>query len=251
MDLTPRELIVTLLAREIKDGEVCLAAGMGGIPFFASLLAKGLHAPNLHILGAGNDPEPEAFFEAVNDMRCFKRAESYMDFFEVFRLSERGMGFATYSGMQIDRFGNVNLHLIGHCPSRIKLAGPGVANTSFGITCGRILLYLLEHSRRTLVEKADFISVPGFLGGGEERKQAGIITKGPSVCITKMAVFDFEPTSKAMRLRSIHEGNKLKEVIENMGFEPIIVTKTPTTLPPTKEEVKKLRSLDKYGVLRR
>lgn len=251
MDLSPREIVVVLLAREIRDGEVCLTAGVGGIAFFASLLARGLHAPNLHILGTGNDPEPEAFFEAVNDMRCYGRAESHMDFFEVFRLSERGLDFAIYSGMQVDRFGNVNLHYVGDYPDGIKLAGPGVANTSFGITSERTFLYLFEHSRRTLVEKVDFVSIAGFLGGGEERKRAGVRTQGPTVCITPKAVFDFEEANKTMRLRSIHGGHGLEEVRKNMGFEPIVIGEIPPTPPPTKEELGELRSLDKYGILRR
>lgn len=251
MELGPGELVVILLAREIREGEMCLGAGVGSIALFSSLLARELHAPNLHILGTGNDPQPEAFFEAVNDMRCFRQAESHMDFFEVFRLSERGMDFAVYSGMQIDRFGNVNLHFIGDYPDRIKLTGPGVANTSFGITCGRTILYLLEHSKKTLVDKVDFISIAGFLGGGEERRRAGIKTRGPTVCITPMAVFDFDPETKTMRLCSIHTGFRLEDVLGNMGFAPILPKKLNTTRPPTKEEVETLRFLDKYGVLRR
>ena len=251
MDLNPEELIVILLSREIIDGEVCLGAGVGGVAFFAALLARELHAPNLHILGTGNDPEPEAFFRAVNDMRCYRRAESYMDFFEVFRLSERGMGFAVYSGMQIDRFGNINLHFIGDYPERIKVIGPGVANTSFGITCGRTILYLFEQSKRTLVEKVDFVSIAGFLGGGDDRARAGIKTRGPTVCITQMAVFDFDPVAKGMRLRSINEGFGLEDVLGSMGFEPILPENADATSPPTKKEIDTLRSLDKYAILRR
>ncbi|MDY6972977.1 MAG: hypothetical protein SV775_11690 [Thermodesulfobacteriota bacterium] len=250
MALSPREIIVILLSREIMDGEVCLGAGVGGIALFSALLARKLHAPNLHILGTGNDPEPEAFFEAVNDMRCYRRSESYMDFFEVFRLSERGMGFSVYSGMQIDRFGNINLHFIGDYPDRIKVIGPGVANTSFGITCSRTILYLPAQSKRTLVEAVDFISVAGFLGGENERERAGIMTHGPTVCVTPMAIFDFHPVTKAMRLKSINEGFGLEDVLNSMGFTPILPGDADITPPPTKEEIDTLRFLDKYSILR-
>ncbi len=250
MELSPRELIVILLAREIRDGEICLAAGVGGIAFFSAMLAKRLHAPNLNILGTGNNPEPDAFFQAINDARNFQRAESYMDFFEVFRITERGLDFCIYSGLQIDKFGNVNLHFIGSYPESIKVSGPGVANTSFAVTSKRTLLYLTEHSKRTLVERVDFVSVAGFLSGGYDRKRHGIETLGPSVCITPMAVFDFDTETKEMRIKSINPGFTLKDVLNNTGFNPVTPKNIPTTPCPTHREIETLRSMDKYGILR-
>src|SRR4030067_2524956 len=45
MDTTPSELMVTLAARELKDGESCLVGV--GIPTLAPNLAKRTRAPNL------------------------------------------------------------------------------------------------------------------------------------------------------------------------------------------------------------
>ena len=44
-DITPSELMVTVAARELRDGESCLVGV--GIPNLAANLAKRLHAPNL------------------------------------------------------------------------------------------------------------------------------------------------------------------------------------------------------------
>jgi glutaconate CoA-transferase subunit B len=62
---------------------------------------------------------------------------------------------------------------------------------------------------------------------------------------------DFEENTKRMRLKSVHPGVTVEQVIANTGFELIIPEGVPTTEPPTKEELWLLRNrIDVEGVLR-
>lgn len=84
------------------------------------------------------------------------------------------------------------------------------------------------------------------------REKAGIYTEGPKICVTPLAVFDFDQETKQMRIRSVHEGITLQEVIENTGFELIIPQEVPVTSPPTEEELQLIREeIDPKGILLR
>jgi acyl CoA:acetate/3-ketoacid CoA transferase beta subunit len=57
-----------------------------------------------------------------------------------------------------------------------------------------------------------------------------------------MCVFDFEPESKRMRIRSLHPGVTAEQVQEATGFEVIVPSGAiPETPLPTAEELRVLR----------
>ncbi len=63
-------------------------------------------------------------------------------------------------------------------------------------------------------------------------------------------MFDFEPASKAMRIRSLHDGVTLEEVRDNTGFDLLVPDTIPRTTPPDTEELFMLRrAVDTTGVL--
>jgi acyl CoA:acetate/3-ketoacid CoA transferase beta subunit len=48
-----------------------------------------------------------------------------------------------------------------------------------------------------------------------------------------MAVMDFEPESKRMRIISTNPGYSIKDVQDNCGFELLLAPEITETLPPT------------------
>src|SRR5215216_3879085 len=65
------------------------------------------------------------------------------------------------SGGQIDGQGNINLVGIGD-PARPQVRFPGSFGSSYlYYVVPKIILFRFDHTRRTLVEKVDFISAPG------------------------------------------------------------------------------------------
>lgn len=108
--------MTVVFARELKDGEVVFAGGARSeIPVAATLLAKRLYAPNITWISPGFiNPDPEFIVPGVGDYRLMHGCDAITSFYDVFTLSERGgLDWFFYSGLQIDKYGNINLHYVG------------------------------------------------------------------------------------------------------------------------------------------
>ena len=245
------ELISIVLSREIRDNEVG-AWGVGGtIPMAAVRLAQHLHAPGVIIGGERPyNPKPSRLSLGFGDPVSLERAEAMEGFWELFGHWHKGVDFFFYSGMQIDAYGNLNLHVIGDIKAP-KVRGPGVANISLGQSCRRIFLHATDHSPRRFVEKVDFVSVPGHLRGPASKAEGGLQSTGPVICVTPIAVMDFDPTNLRMRLRSIHGNVSEAEVRARTGFKFADGPAVNDTAPPTARELEILRTMvDPRGILR-
>jgi glutaconate CoA-transferase subunit B len=134
------------------------------------------------------------------------------------------------SGGQIDGEGNINLVSIGDY-DHPKVRFPGSFGSAYlYYVVPKVILFRTEHSRRTLVPKVDFISAPGGSAPNVHR------TGGPIALVTNRCVFDFDRTAKRFRLRSVHPGHTLDEVVEHTGFDfdrPPDVFETPAPSPDT------------------
>ena len=69
--------------------------------------------------------------------------------------------------------------------------------------------------------------------------------------VTPLCVMDFEDDTKRMRLKSLHPGVSVDDVVQNTGFELVIPPQVPATPLPTPEQLHVLRSrIDVGGALR-
>ena len=57
--------------------------------------------------------------------------------------------------------------------SKVRLPGSGGAN-DLGAFCWRALYIMRNQSQRAFMEKLDFVTTPGWLGGPGEREKAGL-----------------------------------------------------------------------------
>ncbi|MBT7891828.1 MAG: 3-oxoacid CoA-transferase, partial [Deltaproteobacteria bacterium] len=88
----------------------------------------------------------------------------------------------------------------------------------------------------------DFLTTPGYLKGGNSREESGLPAgTGPYKIITNMAVMDFAPDSKRMRVISLNPDYRFEDVQDNCGFELLQVDEIQQTKPPTDVELKILR----------
>jgi len=244
------ELMAVVFSRDLNDYELG-HIGMGGrIPVVAVLLAQKLHAPNISLIyGAWLNPKPSALYQGM-DSRNILGTEDMVNVWETFSIHEKGVDFMFYSGIQIDKYGNFNLTFIGNDIRRPKFRGPGVPNADFSVTAERFFLYHMAHTKRVFVDKVDFITGTGNIDGADGRKRAGITTQGPALCVTPKAVMDFDEQTGRMRLKSVHDGVTVDDVVQNTGFELIMPKQVPTTPPPTEEELEVLRNeIDTLGIL--
>jgi glutaconate CoA-transferase subunit B len=67
--------------------------------------------------------------------------------------------------------------------------------------------------------------------------------------ISQLAIFDFEPVSKRMRVYSLHPGVELATVLENSEFEILPPTEKRITPAPTLAELEMLQKIDPVGMV--
>jgi glutaconate CoA-transferase subunit B len=151
---------------------------------------------------------------------------------------------------QIDRFGNINSTVIGDYEHpKTRLPGSGGA-CEIAINARQVFV-IMRQSRRSFVDKIDFRTSPGNLGGAETaariRREEGWLGRGPSVVVTDLGIYHFDESGQ-MRLDSIHPGATLDQVRETIGWEPKVAEPLAVTPAPTAEELRLIREeLDPEG----
>jgi glutaconate CoA-transferase subunit B len=222
-----------------------------GAPNAAAMLAQKTTAPNLVIMfeAGGAVPLIPEMPISVGDSRTTWKALMASGMCEIMETCCRGMVDYTFlGGAQIDMYGNLNSTRIGpdHQKPKVRFPGSGGAN-DLASFCWRMLVMTPQDVKR-FVERVSFITSPGWLDGGDSRAKSGLpLGAGPYKIITNMAVMDFEPTSKRMRIMAINPGYSEKDVQENCGFELLKAKKIVENKPPTKHELQILREqIDPY-----
>jgi glutaconate CoA-transferase subunit B len=108
----------------------------------------------------------------------------------------------------------------------------------------------MRQSKRSFVERIDFRTSPGNLGGenaARTRTEQGWLGRGPSVVVTDLGIFHFDDAGE-MRLDSLHPGATLEAVRETMAWEPRVADRLATTPEPSAEELRLIRvELDPGG----
>ena len=242
---TASELLAVMSARLLLDGQI-IFAGVG-IPLLAATLAQRVHAPSLTILFEGGviGPfiVPGELPPSTNEQRCTRKANMVLPITDVMLLLQRGyidIGFM--GGAQIDRYGNLNSSFIGDPEQpKIRLPGTGGGNDISSLTN---MIVAMKHEKRRFVPEVDFITSPGFLGGGTSRADAGLVSGGMFRVVTDLAIMGFDEQSKEMKVLSLHEGVSNEQVQDNTGFDLAFDDTVHTTQPPTPEELAVVRELD-------
>ena len=221
LDYTEAELMAILMAREVRDGEVSACGALSQIPATGLLLAKELHAPDAELI-------------ILNTV--FRPFQTSRQFHYLAQRGELGLFFV--SGVQIDGFGNYNLHQLGADHERPDVRFPGGYGGGMIYYCARrTVVFRTEHTRRSLVERVDFISAAGS-------SPADVLRLGnPSKLITPKASFCFDKQDARLRLESIHPTYTMDEIRENTGFDLGVTEPAATTPEPSVEELGVLRTV--------
>ena len=257
-DYTIDELMITVLADQFHNGEQTCNGMASFIPVAAFMLARMTHAPELVWLASsgGLEPRPNRIPASTLEAPLWRDSimylEQYTDFWN-FVLNGRWIQKFCVGAAQLDQYGNANNSVIGgdyHAP---KVRLPGTAGLADMGSIGKKLYYWNpRHSPRSLVRKVDYISAAGYLDGGNARQLLGL-EEGPELVISNLAVMDFEPVSKRMRLKSAHPGITAAQVQDATGFELLMPQGTvPETRRPTEAQVQLIRDrIDPDGMRKR
>ena len=245
-----QELMIIAAAREIADGELVFV-GMR-LPITAYGVARLTHAPNavgLFECGIARYEPAADMLYTMGDPPNQMNAAWSAGLVPVMSQLQRGRVDAGFiGGAEVDRYGNVNTSYIGDFRKpTIKLPGSGGAADIAAMS--KRLLVIMNHEKRRLVERVDYITSPGYLAGGDSRAKAGL-TGGPSALITDRGVLRPHGPDNELHLASLHHGHNVEEVAENTGWELKISPDLVETPPPTREEMDALHEIDKDGFWR-
>lgn len=223
------------------------------MPLLASVLAKGLHAPHLTIVLEGGiigpKIKPGELPISTNEMRAARGATMLTDIVDIFLYAQRGFFDYGFLGTaQIDKFGNINSTVIGdYKQPKVRLPGSGGANDI--ISSCREIFVVTTHQKRRFVDEVDFITSPGYLYGGDSRKESGLIFGRVSKVVTDLAIMGFQPDSGLMVLEQLQPGVTLDQVQNATGFDLPTIDPLEHARPPTEKELQALRSLDPAGAM--
>ena len=194
MTYKPNEMMTIAAARALKNSDVTFV-GIG-MPSAAANLARLTHAPEITLIYESGTlaTKPTVLPLSIGDGELCETALTTVSVPEMFRYWLQGgritVGFL--GGAQIDKFANLNTTVVGpYDKPKVRLPGGGGA-PEIATSCGEIFI-IMAQSKRSFVDKLDFVTSIGHVSGGDSRSKLGVKTKGPTRLITDLAILEPEP----------------------------------------------------------
>jgi len=232
---------VVACAEAWRGDGATLASPMGVIPSLGARLARLTFEPGLLLT------DGEAYLvDAAGEI------EGWMPYREVFTMLAAGRRHVMMGAAQIDRHGNQNISAIGDW-KRPKAQLLGVRGAPGNTVNHPVSYWIPKHSARVFTPRVDMVSGVGYDRGARELR----------VVVTNLAVLDFGgldsggldsggTAERVMRLRSVHPGVQVGEVVAATGFPLAVPDEVPVTRAPTATELALIRNrLDPTGTRER
>ncbi len=247
---TPAEMMATVAARELRDGEVVFV-GIG-LPNLACNLARATHAPRLVLIyeSGAVGAEPERLPVSIGDPSLVTGSLMVCGMADVFQgLLQNGrieVGFL--GGAQIDRWGNINTTVVGSYERpTVRLPGSGGA-AEIAIHARRTLV-ISRLNRRAFPERVDFITSPGHRMRGRTRAELGMPGAGPVRVVTDKGILEADTESGELVLAALYPDVSADQVRAGVGWPLRCRDTLPEVEPPNGEELRLLRQvLDPSGL---
>jgi glutaconate CoA-transferase subunit B len=246
------EMMIVAAARELAGERVCFVGV--GLPNIAVNLAKLTVAPDLELVYESGvfGARPARLPLSIGDPTIVTGAIAVTSMLELFGYYlQRGLVDVGFLGAaQIDRFGNINTTVIGDYARPVtRLPGSGGA-CEIAINARKVFV-IMRQSGRSFVERIEFRTSPGNLGGAQKaaqiRREQGWLGSGPTVVVTDIGIFHFDQDGE-MRLDSVHPGSTIEQVRAAMAWEPRLAADLAETPAPTEHELRLIRDrLDPEG----
>jgi acyl CoA:acetate/3-ketoacid CoA transferase beta subunit len=230
VNATRAEVCIVACAEAWRGDGAILASPMGLIPVLGARLARLTFEPDLLLT------DGEAYLvDAEGEI------EGWMPYREVFTMLAAGRRHVMMGAAQIDRHGNQNISAIGDW-KRPKAQLLGVRGAPGNTVNHPVSYWVPRHSPRVFTPRVDMVSGVGYDRGARELR----------VVVTNLAVLDFETPEHVLRLRSVHPGVEVADVVAATGFPLVIPDKVPVTRAPADEELGLIRGrLDPAGARER
>ena len=223
---TRAEVCVVACAEAWRGDGAILASPLGLIPALGARLARLTFAPDLLLT------DGEAYRGDEDG-----RVEGWLPYRQVFTMLAAGRRHVMMGAAQIDRSGNQNISAIGDW-RRPKAQLLGVRGAPGNTVNHPVSYWVPRHSPRVFTPGVDMVCGVGYDRGACEVR----------VVVTNLAVLDFGTPERVMRLRSVHPGVEVADVLAATGFPLAVPDQVPVTRAPTAAELDLIRTrLDPEG----
>ena len=236
--VTRAEVCVVAVAEAFRgDGEI-LANPIGTIPMIGGRLARATFEPDLMM--TDGEARLIAGDRAVNGGDEWT-TEAWNPYRRMFDIVWSGRRHVMMGATQIDRFGNQNIAALGDF-AQPKVALLGYRGAPGNTINDKTSYWVPKQSTRVFVEAVDTVCGIGYDRAAALGEEAARFHHLPRV-ISDLAVFDFETENHSMRLRSVHPGVTVDDVVEATGFSLVIPSEVPESRLPTAEELELIREV--------
>lgn len=273
MNFTRQEMMAIATGREIRDGELAIFGV--GLSMLAGYFAQAHHAPHVRAMTEGGVYGATPVGGLPWGIECNRLAANATSFTNAID----ALGCLVASGRcdvgiigaaQVDRFGNVNTTGIwrdgGHDgsedlpaevdpigevfrPPLTRLTGCGGAN-DIAVGAKRFVI-MANHERKRFVNRVDYVSSPGYLGGPGGREQYGFPGGGPAAIVTTLGILRPDPATLEFVLAGYYSFSSVDEIVAQTGWPLRLAPDLAPVADPTAEELAALRRVDVTGALRR
>jgi len=241
---TANEMMTIAAARLLRDDAVCFV-GIG-LPSAAANLARASTAPNVVLIYESGTigAKPTVLPLSIGDGELAETADAVVSVPEIFTywLQAGRVDVGFLGAAQVDKFANINSTVIGdYNAPKVRLPGAGGAPEI--ASAAKEVFIIIEQTKRTFVERCDFITSAGFLDGYDARAKSGARGAGPTVVITDLGILRPDPVSKELTLVALHPGVTVERARASTGWDLRVAPNLAATPAPSDAELAGLREL--------
>lgn len=243
---TSDEMMTVAAARALTDGLSCFV-GIG-LPSAASNLARATHAPGLVLIyeSGAIGAKPDRLPLSIGDGILAETADAVISVPEIFNywLQPGRIDVGFLGAAQIDKFGNINTTIVGGDYAHPKVRLPGAGGAPEIAASSKEVIVIVRQSRRTFVERVEFITSVGYGDGPGTRQRLGLRGKGPQKIITDLGILTPDPRTCEFTMTALFEGVTHDTVRERTGWDIQFAAEPELIAPPTAAELAALRKFD-------
>ncbi|MFV2085048.1 CoA-transferase subunit beta [Micromonospora sp. LOL_021] len=242
---TRDEMMTVAAARALRDDARCFV-GIGR-PSTAANLARRTHSPDLVLVYESGTigAKPGRLPLSIGDGVLAETADTVVSVPEIFNywLQPGRIDVGFLGAAQIDRYANINTTVIGddYTDPKVRLPGAGGA-PEIAASCGEVIV-IVPQSRRTFVDRVDFVTSVGFGAGPGDRQRLGLRGRGPTLVITDLGMLRPDPDTCELTLTQLHPGVGVEQAVAATGWPLKVAADLTTTDEPTPQELAALRQL--------
>ncbi len=237
---TRAEICCVAVAEAFRgDGEI-LANPIGTIPMIGGRLAKATFEPLLLMTDGEALLVENIMPVGVADPE--KVVASWNPYRSMFDIVWNGPRHVMMGATQIDRHGNQNIAMLGGTLAQPKTQLLGFRGAPGNTINDKTSYWVPNHSPKAFVAAVDVVSGIGYDKAAALGEHAARFHCLPRV-VSNLGVFDFETPDHAMRLRSVHPGVSVDDIVAATGFELVIPADVPETRTPSDDELTLIRTV--------